>query len=230
MRSFRLLSLVLPVFLLSCSPVQAEHSYGPEKPRAPHRHINKLTLDAKYKRDANAAFTYFDVGQGACGATNTASDFIVALNSAEYGSGAHCFEMITITINGKTAQAQITDECPGCSVGGLDFSQGLFQYFAPVSVGELYGSWSYNRDIATSSSTFTPSSTSYTPSTTTTSSSTALSTTTTTTSLASTNVPSPTSTTSTTSTVPTSTPQDPQILTQINLALLELGALLQVSL
>ena len=28
----------------------------------------------------------------------------------EYDGGAHCFEMITITVNGKTAQAQITDE------------------------------------------------------------------------------------------------------------------------
>ena len=51
---------------------------------------------------------------------------IVALNSAvswpatwlglwslpvqEYEGGAHCFEMITITVNGKTAQAQIIDE------------------------------------------------------------------------------------------------------------------------
>lgn len=28
----------------------------------------------------------------------------------QYDGGAHCFDMITITINGKTAQAQITDE------------------------------------------------------------------------------------------------------------------------
>ncbi|KAF8560376.1 hypothetical protein OG21DRAFT_61137 [Imleria badia] len=159
---------------------------------------------------------------------------IVALNSAEYDGGAHCFEMITITINGQTTQAQITDECPGCSAGGLDFSQGLFQFFAPLSEGELYGSWSYDSDVATSSSTPAPSTTSYTPSstpattvtTTASSSSTALSTSIT----MSTVVPSPSPTsTSTTTTVPTSTPQDPQMITQVNLALLELGVLLQAS-
>ncbi|KAI9572946.1 RlpA-like double-psi beta-barrel-protein domain-containing protein-containing protein [Boletus coccyginus] len=219
MRSFHLLSLVLSVFL-SCSPAsQAKHSYEYEQARARHRNTSKLyTFDAKYKRGANAAFTYFNAGQGACGATNGPGDFIVALNSAEYDGGAHCFQMITITINGKTAQAQITDECLGCAFGGLDFSQGLFEYFAPVSEGELYGFWSYNSDIIASSSPPTSSSTpTWTPS------STAPSTTVTT-SLTSTVFPSPTLT------VPTYTPQDPQMITQINLALLELGGLLQASL
>lgn len=35
---------------------------------------------------------------------------IVALNSAQYDGGSHCFETITITANGKTAQATIMDE------------------------------------------------------------------------------------------------------------------------
>jgi len=235
MRSFYLLPLVLSVFLLSCSPSTAQHSYGHEKPRARPRH-NKLynTVDAKHKRDANVAFTYFNDGQGACGTKNGPNDFIVALNSAEYDGGAHCFEMITITINGQTTQAQITDECPGCSAGGLDFSQGLFQFFAPLSEGELYGSWSYDSDVATSSSTPAPSTTSYTPSstpaTTVTTTASSLSTALSTSITMSTVVlsPSPTST-STTTTVPTSTPQDPQMITQVNLALLELGVLLQAS-
>ncbi|KAG8219831.1 RlpA-like double-psi beta-barrel-protein domain-containing protein-containing protein [Butyriboletus roseoflavus] len=236
MRSFHLLSLVSSVFLLSFSSSQAQHPYTHEKLRVRHRRTDNLssTFDAKYKRDANAAFTYFNDGQGACGATNGPNDFIVALNSAEYNGGTHCFEMITITIGGKTAQAQITDECPGCTAGGLDFSQGLFEFFAPLSVGELYGSWSYNSGIATSSSTpppppttyYTPTPTTTTVATTSSSSTTALSTTITT-SLTSIVVPS---STSTTSTIPTSTPQDSQVIAQINLAVLELGSLLGASL
>ncbi|KAF7322825.1 hypothetical protein HMN09_00061900 [Mycena chlorophos] len=87
------------------------------------------------KRYSDARFTYFDTGLGACGGTNVASDFIVALNSDQYGGGEDCYKMIEITYNGKSAQAQIVDECPGCPYAGLDFSTGLFTHFAPESVG-----------------------------------------------------------------------------------------------
>ncbi|KAN0100642.1 RlpA-like double-psi beta-barrel-containing domain containing protein [Tylopilus felleus] len=226
MRSFHLPSLVFCVFLLSYPSTQARYSIGHEKHHVRPRH-NKPhnTFVAKYKRAENAPLTNFADGPGACGITNGPNDFIVALNSAEYDGGAHCFEMITITVNGKTAQAQITDECPGCGPGGLDLSNGLFLYFAPLDEGELYGSWYFNSDMTSSSSTPAPTP-SYTPPTTTTfsSSSTAPSTTITT-SAAST----VTSSTSNPSTVPTSTPQDPQVIAQFDLALLEIGTLLQVS-
>lgn len=65
MRSFHLLSLLSSVFLLSCSHSQAQHLYRHEKPRVRHRYINNLSsmFDAKHKRDANVAFTYFNDGQ-----------------------------------------------------------------------------------------------------------------------------------------------------------------------
>jgi hypothetical protein len=59
---------------------------------------------ARRGRDAD------ETTSGACGIVNKASDFIVALNSAQYAGGEHCFKMITITVNGKSTQAQITDE------------------------------------------------------------------------------------------------------------------------
>ncbi|KIO13402.1 hypothetical protein M404DRAFT_60363, partial [Pisolithus tinctorius Marx 270] len=89
-----------------------------------------------WKRFDNARFTYYAVGLGACGQTNVASDF-------QYGGGQYCFQMITITVNGKTAQAQIMDECPGCPDEGLDFSQGLFTFFSDLSAGVLYGTWNF---------------------------------------------------------------------------------------
>ncbi|OAX42351.1 hypothetical protein K503DRAFT_710673 [Rhizopogon vinicolor AM-OR11-026] len=190
------------------------------------------------KRDT---FTYFQDGQGACGAVNSPSDFIVALNSCDYDGGAHCFQMITITVNGKSTQAQITDECPGCPCGGLDFSEGLFSFFASTSVGELSGTWTYG-DSATSTtstslssttthqsstSTWTPPTTSLTSSTIITTS-TPTSTPTPTSMSTTTSVPLPSTTASSTaSSVPTYNPNDPQILTQVNLALIELGSVLQ---
>jgi len=100
-----------------------------------------------YKRFDSARWTFYDVGQGACGKVNVADDFIVALNSAQYGGGypgPNCFKSITMTYNGKTARATIMDECPGCPYGGLDLSRGLFKFFAPESVGVLYGTWYFN--------------------------------------------------------------------------------------
>ncbi|KAH0584305.1 Allergen Asp f 7 [Termitomyces sp. J132] len=116
-----------------------------------NRHVEiakRQTGDVQlFKRFSSARWTFYDVGLGACGKYNVASDFIVALNSAQYGGGypgPYCFKQITMTYNGKTATATIMDECPGCPFGGLDLSRGLFTFFAPESVGVLYGTWSFN--------------------------------------------------------------------------------------
>jgi len=82
-------------------------------------------------------------GRGACGKTNSDSDFIVALNQAQYGSGSDCFKEITITANGKTHGATIVDECSGCQYAGLDMSKALFDFFAAESVGVITGSWDF---------------------------------------------------------------------------------------
>ncbi|KAK7015007.1 RlpA-like double-psi beta-barrel-protein domain-containing protein-containing protein [Favolaschia claudopus] len=111
----------------------------------PHpAHTNEST--SLRKRFDDARFTFFDTGLGACGTTNQASDFIVALNAAQFGNGDKCYEMIEITYNGKTTQAQIVDECPGCPWGGLDFSRGLFDYFASEDLGVIHGSWVFAGD------------------------------------------------------------------------------------
>ncbi|KAJ3856962.1 RlpA-like double-psi beta-barrel-protein domain-containing protein-containing protein [Lentinula lateritia] len=112
------------------------------------------------KRFDDARFTYYADGLGACGQTNQPGDFIVALNSAQYNGGQYCFQMITITVGGKTTQAQIMDECPGCPYGGLDFSEGLFQFFDSLDVGVLTGSWNF--DSGATSTSETPTST-YSP-------------------------------------------------------------------
>ncbi|KIP05311.1 hypothetical protein PHLGIDRAFT_19754 [Phlebiopsis gigantea 11061_1 CR5-6] len=95
-----------------------------------------------------AQFTFYDVGLGACGQRNVASDFVVALNIAQYGpkvSSPDCFKSITLSWGGKTTIATIVDECPSCPDLGLDLSQGLFEFFAPLSAGLLSdGEWWFN--------------------------------------------------------------------------------------
>lgn len=113
--------------------------------RAEHHALAQRAPGTVAKRDQfnNVRYTFFDTGLGACGIVNTANQFIVALNQAQYEEANHCFKMIEITVNGKTATAQITDECPGCPYGGLDMSTGLFNFFADPSVGVLTGSWHF---------------------------------------------------------------------------------------
>ncbi|KAH9839803.1 plant expansin [Rhodofomes roseus] len=123
---------------------------------------------------SSARFTYYIDGLGSCGQTNVASDFIVALDADLYDRGSHCFQTITISYGGKTAQATIMDRCPGCPTGGLDLSEGLFSYFTNGDLGSppLYGEWWYGTDSGSSTSTTTTSSVWVAPSTTSTSTST----------------------------------------------------------
>ncbi|SPO21184.1 related to B2-aldehyde-forming enzyme [Ustilago trichophora] len=90
--------------------------------------------------------TYYAAGLGACGNYNSGSDFIVALNAAQYGNmgqrSSWCGKTIAITYNGNTQYAQVQDACPSCPYGGLDMSEGLFRAFANPSVGVFQMSWS----------------------------------------------------------------------------------------
>ncbi|KIR77076.1 hypothetical protein I306_06014 [Cryptococcus gattii EJB2] len=105
--------------------------------------------------------TFYDVGMGACGISNVASDYIVALNSNQYGSGypgPQCGRSITISYNGVQVAATIEDECPTCPYGGLDLSKGLFDRFADENLGVFYMTWWFNDETndATTSTSETP--------------------------------------------------------------------------
>ncbi|KAG2350392.1 hypothetical protein BDR05DRAFT_985473 [Suillus weaverae] len=248
MHSFHYLSVALCALsflssqVIGFSGVQSS-AHDRSRKLARNHHLRALDLSVNQSRDSKISkrdtFTYFQDGNGACGAFNGPNDFIVALNSCEFNGGSHCFQTITITVNGVSTQAQITDECPGCPCGGLDLSQGLFEFFAPTSVGELSGSWSYGS--ASTSSTPLPSTTTKQSSTSTwtpptiTSSNTPTPSLTTTSTLAATTTFMPTATsapllTTTSATaypLPTFSPDNPQILAQVNLGLIELGSVLQ---
>lgn len=50
--------------------------------------------------------------RGACGETNVATDYIVALNTDQFGTGypgPYCGKTITMSYGGKTATATIMD-------------------------------------------------------------------------------------------------------------------------
>ncbi|EGG09870.1 Non-catalytic module family EXPN [Melampsora larici-populina 98AG31] len=103
-----------------------------------HHHRNTLN---KRGDSYHGRATFYATGLGSCGDTNTDSDYIVALNQAQYDS-SWCGKTITISYGGKSCQATVKDLCPGCPPGGLDMSPSLFKFFASEDVGVFYMSWS----------------------------------------------------------------------------------------
>jgi hypothetical protein len=179
------------------------------------------------KRFDGARFTYYAAGLGACGKVNIASDFIVALNAPQFEGGAHCFQTITITVNGKSTQAQIMDRCAGCDYGGLDFSSGLFDFFGSESLGVLTGSWVFGDGAVSSSTTSTSwTSTSQPPP----SSTSSVTHYTTSNSTTSTQTPTPTSTTQSSASISaTPTPsQETGNIADLYLIIIEFGSILVV--
>ncbi|KAI9064245.1 hypothetical protein FKP32DRAFT_1666032 [Trametes sanguinea] len=107
---------------------------------------NTYTYD---KRFEGARFTFFPVGQNACGSFDHDSDFIVAINTHQWDSGSHCYEKITIDYQGKSTGAMITDECEECPYGAIDLSPSLFSYLAgSTDPGQIYGSWNFGGGAA----------------------------------------------------------------------------------
>jgi len=91
--------------------------------------------------------TFFTQGgvAGACGTVHSDSDYIIALDSAMYGSGEYCGKSLTIHYNGKSVTATVADECPTCaSSTSIDLSVAAFTSLASEDVGEMQVTWGWN--------------------------------------------------------------------------------------
>lgn len=111
-----------------------------------------------YVRDPDIPVNY---QLGNCGAQSQDSDFIVALSTAEYNNGAHCWQHIKVSCRsqpscnknslihlgyldgGKTIDATVVDSCPGCSQYSIDLSPGAFQALASLDAGRIPVTWWY---------------------------------------------------------------------------------------
>ncbi|KAJ7615277.1 RlpA-like double-psi beta-barrel-protein domain-containing protein-containing protein [Mycena polygramma] len=117
-----------------------------------HLHPRHHTGRAVDAHTGDKEFTFYDAGLGACGGTNSNSDFVVAMNIPQWDGGADCYKEITITYKDKTTKAQVVDRCGHCAYGGLDLSRGLFDFFEDEDVGLIHGNTSKSVPLETSSS------------------------------------------------------------------------------
>ncbi|KAI0304887.1 RlpA-like double-psi beta-barrel-protein domain-containing protein-containing protein [Russula brevipes] len=99
--------------------------------------------------------TWYSPGLGACGTTNSGSDYIAAVSQALYDSypgyaggdpnkdpvcGAH----IRANYQGHSVTVTVVDRCAACQETDLDFSPAAFSQLANQSVGRLSDmTWSW---------------------------------------------------------------------------------------
>lgn len=94
--------------------------------------------------------TFYDIGLGACGITNSGDDKIAAVSYLLFdtypgydGTNSNnnpiCGKSVTATYGGKSVTVQITDRCTGCALTDLDFSPSAFTELADESVGRITG-------------------------------------------------------------------------------------------
>ncbi|KAG2366614.1 barwin-like endoglucanase, partial [Suillus spraguei] len=99
--------------------------------------------------------TYYETGLGACGVTNTDSDYIAAVSHLLFdaypgydgvnpNSNPVCNQQVTATYQGKSVTVKITDRCTGCALRDLDFSPSAFNSLADESLGRIDIDWSWS--------------------------------------------------------------------------------------
>ncbi|KAG1757490.1 RlpA-like double-psi beta-barrel-protein domain-containing protein-containing protein [Suillus lakei] len=99
--------------------------------------------------------TFYETGLGACGITNTDSDYIAAVSHLLFdafpgydgvnpNTNPVCNQQVTATYQGKSVTVKITDRCTGCALTDLDFSPSAFDQLAAESLGRIDLSWKWS--------------------------------------------------------------------------------------
>ncbi|TGO07352.1 hypothetical protein BTUL_0288g00010 [Botrytis tulipae] len=99
------------------------------------------------RRSNSGDLTYYDVGLGACGTTNSDSELVVAMSAGLMGTQSNgnpnCGKKIKINYGGKSVTVKVVDKCMGCARYDLDLSPAAFKALAPESAGRIKGTWSF---------------------------------------------------------------------------------------
>ncbi|KAG1450683.1 hypothetical protein G6F56_008275 [Rhizopus delemar] len=86
--------------------------------------------------------TFYEVGLGSCGNTNTDTELVAALSSSLMSSGSYCGKSITVKSSSKSVTVKVVDSCPSCSKGDVDLSPAAFKKLAELSEGRISITWS----------------------------------------------------------------------------------------
>jgi hypothetical protein len=88
--------------------------------------------------------TYYDVGLGACGKTNTNSEYVAAASHSLFDREHPCGRKIRISYQGRSADVTVVDRCGGCAEDDLDLSPTAFQkVIGPLKIGRASATWEW---------------------------------------------------------------------------------------
>ncbi|KAF5648198.1 rasp f 7 allergen [Fusarium tjaetaba] len=129
------------------APVQQEKAAKPSSGGSSSGSSSSGGSDTKH-----GEFTYYDIGQGACGENDTGKDDsinIVALSHLLMGELSNnnpmCGKTITIKANGKTCQARVADKCMGCAINDIDVSRKVYEeIWGSLDSGRTEVEWWFN--------------------------------------------------------------------------------------
>lgn len=101
-------------------------------------------LEARDSMSGDA--TFYSVGSGSCGGTNSESELVAALSEELMGSGSngpYCGKSITVNgKDGKSVTVKVVDSCPECAKGDVDLSPTAFEKLGSLDTGVIPITWS----------------------------------------------------------------------------------------
>ncbi|CAG8654864.1 12315_t:CDS:1 [Dentiscutata erythropus] len=112
---------------------------------------NKLEPRSNLTKRNSGEFTFYGVGLGACGKTNSDSELVCAISTDLFGSSPggnsnknpNCGRTITATFGGKSVDLTVVDVCEGCKTDDVDMSPTGFDRLAAASAGRIKGTWEF---------------------------------------------------------------------------------------
>ena len=97
-----------------------------------------------HRRGYSGEGTFYTVGLGSCGQTNSDSQKVAALSSSIMSGGDNCGRSLTVTSGGKSVTVKAVDTCPSCGTGDVDLSPSAFKQLASLDKGRISISWSWS--------------------------------------------------------------------------------------
>ncbi|KAG2217766.1 hypothetical protein INT45_000386 [Circinella minor] len=88
--------------------------------------------------------TFYTVGLGSCGQTNSDTEMVAALSSSLMSSGDSCGKQLTATSDNGSVTVKAVDTCPSCAEGDIDFSPAAFEKLGSLDEGRISIQWSFN--------------------------------------------------------------------------------------
>ncbi|KAG1057591.1 hypothetical protein G6F43_000572 [Rhizopus delemar] len=104
--------------------------------------VNVKAAPVEKRTSMSGDGTFYEVGLGSCGDTNSNSELVAALSSSLMSDGDYCGKKITIKSSKGSVTVKVVDTCPSCAKGDVDLSPTAFKKLGSLSEGRIDITWS----------------------------------------------------------------------------------------